>query len=175
MNKRSLLFAVAAVLLSACAGGAPKKAALSPEQAATLSVVDATVDVSAMGPNTEGRAVSAATVKRELESKAYLLKHRGGPRATRAIVRIENVNVINAAQSLLIGGESVMRGTVSLVDARTGAVIVPPVKLSSGGGGYVAGGIFGAASMEDRGTEVRQMATKFMQRARLALTGPAPQ
>ncbi|QHQ33794.1 hypothetical protein [Algicella marina] len=160
-----------AFVLGACAGAAPTKAVLPAETIAQISIVDTTVDVSTIGPQTAGRTVSAADVKAALEREAGVLRFEGGAAATRAQVEITSVNVLTAGQALLVGGESVMRGTVTLVDVATGRTLVTPQEISSGGGGYVLGGIIGAASLEDPKIEVAQMAKEFMRRARLALVG----
>ncbi len=171
MKKTISVLAVCAFVLSACAGSAPTKAVLPAETIAQISIVDTSVDVSAIGAQTEGRAVPAARVEAALKAEAGQLRFAGGPSNTRAVVKIASVNVLSAGQAVLLGGESVMSGTVALVDARTGATIVAPQKISAGGGGYVLGGVIGAASLEDRDVEVAQMAKEFMRRARIALVG----
>ncbi|MEO0914544.1 MAG: hypothetical protein AAFY59_16435, partial [Pseudomonadota bacterium] len=153
MKKTVSILAVCAFVLSACAGAAPTTAVLPAETIAQISIVDTTVDVSAMGPQSSGRAVSAADVKAAVEREAGILRYAGGPANARAFVAITSVNVLSAEQTLLVGGESVMEGTVTLVDAQ-GNQLLTPQKITAGGGGYVLGGVIGAASLEDKNVEV---------------------
>ncbi|MDP0929265.1 hypothetical protein Q0601_18940 [Paracoccus onubensis] len=177
MNKIFKLVAVSAVAatLAACAGPAPKKPVLSAQQAQQISVREAQIDVSAIGAATSGRKVPASTVRDELRKASGVLLWSDGPRDAVAVVKIDSVNIIGVGQTVLIGGESTMRGSVSLVDAKTQDVIVPPQEISSGGGGYTPGGLIGAATLEDKNVETTQLATEFMRRARLAIYNPNPQ
>jgi len=100
------------------------------------------------------------------------LKGQGrGNRKVRAILSVNSVNIITAGQSIVVGGESVMTGTVALVDARTGQTILSPTRLSSGGGGWVAGGLIAVAIRDDAATELRQMSNEFVARARILTVG----
>ena len=168
MLRRAFIVVGLMAALAACAGPAPERAALSPDLAQTLSVQDVEVTMGFTGV-TSGREVPAEVVKEAVEKQKAGLLVKRGPRQTKALLNVTNTHIITAGQSILIGGESIMSGTVSLMDAETGEVIVPPVEISSGGGGWTPGGIIGAATMDDRNVEVQQMAAILVQRARMAL------
>lgn len=177
IKRRNFIALCAAFAVSACAGAAPKESVLEEATRSNLRITEVVVDVSKMGEKTKGRAVPAANVKAALQQASdALLKGQGsGKRAARANIDVTSVVVINGAQSVLIGGESVMRGTITLVDAKTGAVIVPASELTAGGGGWVAGGIIAAATQEDPATELRQMSQEYASRARTLVFGNGPQ
>ena len=165
---------LAAALLSACAASAPTTGALVASQIADLSVASdaAEIDISALGPVTGGREAPSRLVAEALDRNRGSLELLSDGRPATPIVTITGVNLITTAQTLLIGGESVMSGTVALVDQETGAVIVQPVEIESGAGGYVLGGVIGAATRDGDDEEIENMAREFMRRARIALYGP---
>ncbi len=158
--------------LAGCAGSAPKQAALTSEQVQNFSVQQADIDVSGVAAGSKGRKVSAASIKAALERRSDLVKWRVGKTPAIVDIKVTDVDILSAGRAFMIGGESVMRGTVALRDARSGAAIVAPIEISSGGGGYTPGGIISVVSLEDENTELDQLAQQFMTRARLALTGP---
>ncbi|KGJ05887.1 hypothetical protein SAMN04487972_13819 [Paracoccus halophilus] len=174
MKRHTKLLAALAVgaALAGCAGSAPDKAALTAEQTQLYTAQRADIDVSAVAEGSRGRKVSAEEIKAALESRSNLVKWRGGRTEAVVSIKVTSVNILSAGQSMMLGGESVMLGTVALLDARSGEPIVAPIEISSGGGGYYAGGIIGVMSLEDKNTELEQLAQQFMTRARLALTGP---
>jgi len=160
------------LLLTACAGAGPESSVLDPASRNAINIQAVTVDVSAIGATTEGREVPATAVNRILEDEAAKLVGRGtGSTPTRVAIRLESVNLISAAQSIMIGGESIMKGTVSLVDARTGRVIITPREIDAGGGGWVLGGFVGAATRDDPATELRQMSEEFVDRTGVLIFG----
>ncbi|MEM8793915.1 MAG: hypothetical protein AAGE80_20060 [Pseudomonadota bacterium] len=156
--------------LAACASG-PPPAALSPEQAAEISIVETSVDLSSVGPTTSGREVGIDVVERAFDERQDFLLSGDGGRDARAELVVQNVNIITAGQSLFLGGESIMIGTVSLVDVADGAQIVAPVRIESGGGGYVLGGVIGALTLEDGDKEVQILTDRFLANAQAALVG----
>ncbi len=164
--------AVGAVL-SGCAGTAPETAALTTEQAQNFTVQRTEIDVSAIPEGSDGRKVSNSAIKAALEADAKYVTWRAGKTQAIVSIKVTSVNILSAGQSFLVGGESMMRGTVALLDARSGKEIVAPIDITSGGGGYKPGGLIGVMSMEDPETELKQLAQQFMTRARLALTGPS--
>ncbi|QBF30102.1 hypothetical protein [Thalassococcus sp. S3] len=172
-TKRAFLFGAAALVLAGCAGVSPTASVIDAPIRDTLRVTDASVDVSAMGPTTAGRQIATPSVKAALERdlNATLVGQGQGTRNVRAVVAMQSVNIITAGQSILIGGESVMKGTLSLVDARTGAVILEPTEITSGGGGWAAGGLVAVATREDSATELNQMSLEFARRARVLVFG----
>ena len=172
-SRRTFIALCAAGLLSACAGAPPTESVLDTATRSSLRIVEVDVDVSAMGPQTKGRIVPASNVKASVsEASNGLLRGKGkGPRAARAEIAISDVSIITAGQSIVIGGESLMQGTLRVVDARTGQQIVPPTEIVSGGGGWVAGGLIAAATRDDAYTEVRQMSLEFASRAQVLLFG----
>lgn len=171
--RRSFIAIFAVALLGACAGPAPKQSAIDSVTRANLRITDVTVDVSGMGTKTQGRAVSSATVQRTVgeSGRIMFVGHGKGSRNARAVLAVDNVNIITAGQSIMIGGESTMSGTVSLVDARTGERILPPTKVTSGGGGWAAGGLIAVATRDDANTEVRQLSQEFVARSRILVFG----
>ncbi|MEM9263800.1 MAG: hypothetical protein AAGA22_09490 [Pseudomonadota bacterium] len=165
--------------LAACAGSAPSDSALDAASRANISISDVVVDVSKVGAKTKGRAVPASSVKGflELESAAKLVGHGRGKTPVKAVLNIESVSIITAGQSLIVGGESVMSGTVSLIDVKSGETVLAPQKLSAGGGGWTGGGLVAVATRDDAATEARQMSGEFVSRARILTLGnntPSP-
>lgn len=172
MVKRFAALAAMA-FLAACAGPAPTGSSLEETTRESVRVTGVTVDVSDMGAMTAGRPMSAADVKTAVESAttAAIVGQGSGSRDTRANVRITSVTIIDVGQAALIGGESVMKGTVSLVDARSGNVILAPVEISAGGGGWVLGGLIAAATLKEPAEELRIVSAEFASRARTVILG----
>ena len=171
--RRTVLFGAVAFLVSACAGAGPTTSALDASVRSGIRISDVTVDVSAIGAQSQGRPVPAATVKSSVaQSTATYLKGQGtGTRNVRADVVITSVSLITAGQSMIIGGESIMRGTLSLVDAQTGDMVLPATQISAGGGGYAVGGIIAVATRDDVDTEMKQLAQQFAARAHVLVFG----
>lgn len=160
------------ILVSACAGQGPTASVLDAASRNAVTIQSVAVDSRAMGATTDGQNVPTSTAVRILEEEAQSLVGRGeGRTPLHLILTLESVNLISAAQSILIGGESVMRGTVTVVDARSGEVIVAPQRIDAGGGGWVLGGIVGAATRDDPVTELRQMSQEFVERAGVLVFG----
>ena len=174
LASRRLIIVAAAAFLSACAASAPTTGALAPQEVLSLSVApDAPeIDISALGAVTGGRGAPTSLVATALETNRDALEVRSDGRPAIPVVVVTDVNLITTAQTILIGGESIMKGAVSLVDAETREVIVPPVAIEAGAGGYVLGGAIGAMTRDEDSVEIEKMATEFMQRARIALYGP---
>ena len=172
-NRRGLILGFAALALAACAGPAPTESVVSEATRAQISISAVNVDVSAIGPTTKGRQVPAAAVEAELTNSANaLLRGRGaGNVPALATLTLTEVNIITIGQSMLVGGESVMKGTLTLSNARTGDIIIPPTEITSGGGGWVAGGVIAAATRDDPATELRQMSQEFAARAKILVFG----
>ncbi len=173
LTRRIFLLCFAAFGLAACAGPAPTTSALDAASRDNIVIADVAVDVAKMGAQTQGRPVPSSSVKSLLEREAASqLRGQGkGNRKVRAVLAIDNVNIITAGQSILVGGESTMSGTVSLVDPRSGQTLLAPTKVTSGGGGWVAGGLIAAATRDDAATELRQMSNEFVARARILTVG----
>jgi hypothetical protein len=170
-GKRTFLLGFG-MLLAACAGPGPSESVLDVTSRNAVVIQSVTVDSSALGATTDGQQVPISTVVRILEEEATRLVGQGsGATPTVVAINLESVNLISVAQSIFIGGESVMKGTVSLLNARTGEVIVPPQEIDSGGGGWVLGGIVGAATRDDPATELRQMAEEFVDRTQVLILG----
>ena len=171
LRRRSALLGIC-LMLSACASSGPTGSVLSPESQGSVVIQSVSVDSGAMGETTDGQQVPTSSVVRLLEEEAQRLVGRGeGSTPTRLMIELESVNLISAAQSAMIGGESIMKGTVSLVDARNGRVIIPPQSIDSGGGGWVMGGLIGAATRDDPATELRQLSREFIDRAGVLVFG----
>ena len=170
----NLLLISAAAVLSACAGSAPTTGALAPTEVSTLSVAAdaAEIDISALGAVTGGREAPTSVVAAALERNKAALELVSPGRNAIPVVTMTSVDLITSAQTIFIGGESIMKGTVSLIDAETREVIVEPVEIEAGAGGYVLGGFLGVATREGDDEEIEKMAAEFMQRARIGLYGP---
>jgi hypothetical protein len=69
------------------------------------------------------RTTIASKLKRAMERN--LSPALSGTRLVRAEVRVKNVTVASAVQRVILGGHHHMTADVTLVDARTGAVILP--------------------------------------------------
>lgn len=160
------------MLLTACAGAGPTESVLDETSRGSVVIQSVSVDGSALGATTDGQQVPSSTAVRALEAEAARLVGRGnGTTPTVVVMKLVSVNLISAAQSIVIGGESVMKGTVSLLNASTGEVIIPPQEIDAGGGGWVLGGIVGAATRDDPVTELRQMSAEFVDRAQVLILG----
>ncbi|PXW66425.1 hypothetical protein C7964_10967 [Loktanella sp. PT4BL] len=171
IGKRSFLLGLG-LLLAGCAGAGPTESMLDEASRNSVVIQSVSVDGSALGATTEGQQVPSSTAVRILEEEAARLVGQGaGATPTVVVIKLESVNLISAAQSILIGGESVMKGTVSLVNARNGQVIIPPQEIDAGGGGWVLGGIVGAATRDDPATELRQMSAEFVDRTQVLILG----
>ena len=91
----------------------------------------------------EGRAylrnVIAAKVKAAMDRK--LAGALPGSRPVRVEVRIKNVTITSTVQRIILGGHHHMLADVTLVDARTGAVLLPheaQTKVTNAGQGVAA-------------------------------------
>lgn len=173
LSRRIFLALIAAGSLAACAGPAPTESVLNVATRSNLQISQVTVDVSEMGARSKGRAVPAGAVKAMVSDAGNaLLRGQGnGPRKARAELVVEDVNIITAGQSMLIGGESTMSGRLKLVDAKTGQPILESSTITSGGGGWVGGGLVAVATRDDPTTEMRQMSIEFASRARVLVFG----
>lgn len=169
---RRWMLAGLGVVLSACAAPGPTASVLDASSQEAVQIRSVSVSGAGMGATTSGEQVPTASVVAILEEEAQRLVGRGdGQTPTRVVIELESVNLITAAQSMLLGGESVMKGTVSLVDARDGRVILPPRAVESGGGGWIMGGLLGAASRDDPATELKQLSQEFVTRASVLIFG----
>jgi hypothetical protein len=91
----------------------------------------------------EGQAYLRNTIATKLKSamERNLAGSLSGARLVRVEVTVKNVTIPSAIQRILIGGHHQMTADVSLIDAKTGAVLVPYAAPSSvaaagqGGGG----------------------------------------
>lgn len=173
MKRRTFLFGATALGLSACAGAPPKESALDAAMRSDVRITDVVIDVAKMGDKTTGRPVPASDVNAVMQQVADgQLKGLGtGRRAVRVKIDVTSVNVINATQSILVGGESVMRGTLTLVDTQSGEVVLPATVVTSGGGGWVSGGLIAVATREQASTELVQMSHEFVARSRTLVFG----
>ena len=174
MNRRNFLALPLLGVLSACAGPAPQRAKLEKDLAQRVRITSVSVDTSALGKATgSGRSVPARDVKAALEraSKSRLVGLGGGSNPATVILRLTSVDLITAAQSYVIGGESVMRGTVAVVETSNGRILMEPVKVSSGGGGWVLGGLVGVLTMDETAVEVEQLSNEFAKRAATLIAG----
>ena len=171
--RRSVLMGVAALGLAACAGPAPTGSVLEETSRANLKIVGTDVSVDKIGLSTKGRPVPADRVAVLVTAFAQqgLVGQGAGAREVNAVIDLESVNVITAGQSILIGGESVMAGKLSLVDARTGDELMPPTDVRAGGGGWVRGGFVAVAARDEAETEVSQMAQRFVERSKTLVFG----
>lgn len=170
---RIFAFILGVLTVMGCAGPAPKEAAISDSLGNSIIISSVSVDVSALGGQTEGRPYPVAEVKRIFEDtgRSELIDEGAGTRRVQVIVRLASVKIIDAAQSVMIGGESVTKGTILIADARTGQVLMQPQEVTAGGGGWVLGGLMAAASLESEETEVRQMAEEFFDRSKVIIFG----
>ena len=174
MKRRSFLLIPLLGLSTACAGPAPQRAALETELLQRIRISAVSVDTSALGETTgSGRTVFTKEVKASVEkaAKSRLVGLGGGSQRATAVITLTSVNIISAGQAYVIGGESVMRGTVSVIDPSNGETLMKPVKLSSGGGGWVLGGLVAVVTMEDVNTELGQLSLEFSERAATLIAG----
>ncbi|SOH94633.1 hypothetical protein SAMN06273572_10553 [Monaibacterium marinum] len=133
----------------------------------------ATVDTRALREQFDTPDFNSATVRTEVLDAAEreLIWDIGGTRATRVELIVTDVRFDGNEAGLFGQGVAVMRGTVSLVDATTGAVIVAPTEIFSPGIGWVADGNQPDITQADRGTELTELAEQFVARARRVLLG----
>lgn len=116
---------------------------------------------------------NSVPVRSELERLAQrdLQWDIGGTRATRVELTVLNLAFERNVAGLPGQNVAVLRGTVSLVDQATGAVIVAPTEIFSTGVGWVADGDQPDVTQADRGTELTELAEQFVARARRVLLG----
>ena len=112
-------------------------------------------------------------VQQSLEeaAKTYMVWNIGGDRLTRVKLVVTSLKYERGVAGLYGEDVAVMRGTVSLVDATTGAVIVAPTDIFSTAIGWVADGLQPDVTLADRGTELTELAEQFVARASRALLG----
>ena len=162
MGRRSVLLGLG-LLLTACASAGPTESVLDPATQKAIVIDSVTVDSSAMGATTAGQQVPTSTVVASLQNEAQRLVGRGeGTTPARVLITLESVNLIALVESALPGAESTMKGTVSLVDARSGRVILPPQAIESGGGGATRVGVFGVATRRDTAAELQVLSEGFV-------------
>ncbi|MCV2872097.1 hypothetical protein OEZ71_07290 [Defluviimonas sp. WL0050] len=173
-NVPTLVCIAAALWLSACAGPAPKAAAISAEAQRSINVTQVTVDVAPIGAASQGRVLSARQIEAAVQKAAndVLVGVGRGNRRSRLHIEIESVNILSAGQAFMIGGESVMEGRVTIRDIQSGAVLMPPTKVSSGGGGWVPGGLIAVATLDEPEVELRQLSQEFAARIWTLVEGP---
>jgi hypothetical protein len=164
---------LATLVIAACAGPAPEGPSLEATVSKSIHVENVKVNVSAMGAQTEGRAVSAATVQSILQSTAdeALVGAGSGPRSTEIEIDLSSVKIITSGQAFMLGGESIMKGQFRLRDSNTGEVLIPATMIEAGGGGWVLGGIVAAATLDDPRTELRELSQKYTDRIMVAVFG----
>lgn len=147
--------------------------ALNASTIRAVTFVGATVDARVLREQFDTPDLNSITVRTVVESAAQreLVWDIGGNIPSRVELVITDLS-FNGNEAGLIGQRvAVMRGTVSLVDASTGAVIVAPTEIFSTGVGWVADGDQPDITQADRGTEMTELAEQFVARARRVLLG----
>ena len=138
-----------------------------------VTFTGATVDARTLRADIETPDFNSITVRTEVERAAQreLVWDIGGTRPSRVELVVTDLTFDGGEAGLFGRGVAVMRGTVSLVDAATGAQIVAPTEIFSTGIGWVADGTQPDITQADSGTELTELAEQFVARARRVLLG----
>lgn len=164
---------VTTLVIVACAGPAPKEAILDPETSKDIQIAAVVVDTSLLGPLTKGRPVPVSKVQTILEitARQVLVEHQDDIRDADIHIELTSVDIISGGRAIVIGGESIMKGSFILLDSKTGKTLIPPTRIEAGGGGWVLGGLAAAATLDDPDVEIRELSLEFARRIRTALFG----
>jgi hypothetical protein len=169
INRRNFLAAGALTLLAACSAPTLVDESVS----ANWWVRDVFVDTSELsGVSGRSLAVASDQVGSDVD-RALRQQLRGLSRAqpVNVEVKIESVRLVSPGQSLLVGGLSTISGTVRVIDARSGEVLLPTSKISGSAQGYAPGGIIGALSRPSPEKDYQNTVAGFAVNTRKLLFG----
>ncbi|MEL6791964.1 MAG: hypothetical protein AAFP78_00815 [Pseudomonadota bacterium] len=158
------------IALAACArpdgfSDVPTENAVS--KAVTLSPADVAIEVA---PAT-GEAADDIARSLELYLDEIAITSEDGVK-TRAVVRIDDFDLVPNTVRALTGQATEMSGEVKLIDAETGAVLVPPTPISVDARAIIYSDDFGVITRDRVETKAQKLSRQFMKRARIALYGP---
>ena len=87
-------------------------------------------------------------------------------------VTVDQVNLVSPGQSLLLGGTSTIKGTVSISNVATGSDILPVTNVSGlADGSYAPGGIIGALSTKSPENDYENTVASFASDVKSRLFG----
>jgi len=159
-------------LLSGCSANGPTASALDPKMRGGVKIEGVQVNYMEMGASTDGRKVGVSKVEKIFDQESERLVGLGdGMGMVTLYIAITSIRIIDGPQSVLLGGESIMKGNVTVSDKDTGHIILPATEIEAGGGGWVLGGFVGAMTMDDPATELRQMSEEFVDRIQVLILG----
>ena len=147
--------------------------ALDAQTVRAVTFTGAVVDASGLDRAFNVSDTRSVPVRASVETAALaeLVWDIGGARPAQVLLTVNSLEFERDVAGLFGQDVAVMRGTVSLVDAATGAVIVAPTDIFSTGIGWVADGDLPDVTQADRGTELTELAEQFVARARRVLLG----
>jgi hypothetical protein len=143
MLRRGFLIGCA-LLLAGCAQ--PK---LTGDASADLSIAQVTVTTASSEEAVSGRPNDVTKEKLEADLKALLTsKVVGRPGTLKAdlVVDVREVNLIPRGVSALVPAQSTSKAVISVTEAKTGKVLVPPTEITALSARLRAGGIIGVAT-----------------------------
>tara|TARA_R110002126_G_C10222381_1_gene479169 strand:+ start:91 stop:621 length:531 start_codon:yes stop_codon:yes gene_type:complete len=143
LKRRTFLALSAAVALAACA-----EPLVDAQVAGQLNVVSVSVDVSGI-QGVKGRMIEIAPERVERDIRATLASQlrQGsvGSRDVKADLVVQRFRLVSPGESLMVGGTSIISGLMTVTDAKTGEVIVPPTTVvGTAKNGWQPGGLLGA-------------------------------
>jgi hypothetical protein len=164
--------------------GSSDKTALAPgdtgqqladgRRGSSLKVVEVSVDTSAI-EGVQGRAISVPPAQIGADIRSTLLASLGnnaGDRPVKVNLLVERVVLVSPGQSMLVGGVSTITGTMWIVDARNGAVLMKPATVrGTAKGGWVGGGLIGVALTKEPQEDYRATVAGFAADVRKRLFG----
>ncbi|MEL7466798.1 MAG: hypothetical protein AAFN79_22180 [Pseudomonadota bacterium] len=171
LSTTSRLIAIASLAaLAACARpdpltSVPTDNAVS--KAVTLSPSDVSIEIDPAA----GDAADDIARSLELYLDEIAIATEGGA-PTRAIVRIDDFDVVSNTTRAFIGRGTEMSGEVKLIDANTGEILVPATPISVDARSIIYNDDFGVITRDRAETKAQKLSRLFMKRARIALYGP---
>lgn len=164
--------AAAAVLVIAACARPDGLESVSTENATTLPIILAASDVEIEVAPEAGEAGASIAKSLDLYRDAIAIENESGV-AAKAIVRIEDFDIVGNTVRGFTGRATELSGKVKLIDAATGEVLVEPVPISVDAKSMIYSEDFGVMTRDRTEAKAQKLSRLFMERARRALYGPA--
>ncbi len=144
MIRRVFLALAVATVLVACAQPIAKSVDTGQFQVRAVNV-----DLSQF-ERVKGRNIDVPRAQVERDLSAALTREltaasAGNSRPVDVDMKIFSVSLVSPGQAALVGGLSNVSGEISVRDARSGEVLVPPTEIAGTPSGYAPGGIIAVA------------------------------
>lgn len=171
LSRRALLVGAACTALAACA---EQIAIVDDDLKNRLTITDVMIDTSALQLNDAGyirtgreTTLTPAQLAADLDAKiTWALRAQRLNGATRAILTVapRKVWLVSPGQAFALGGQSTIKGRVSLV-AETGEVLLPPTEIAGISAQVRSGGLLGAVTTPRADEDYRQTVAGFADKA----------